>query len=74
MNSNQHPVQQPPRKDKKSLVPKVVSLKAYEVYRHLYDGQEALITGDCRGGFSFGNFSLRAVPKRGERTADMENL
>jgi len=29
-----------------------VTLRAYEVYQYLYGAQEALITGDCRGGFS----------------------
>lgn len=32
-------------------VPQVVTLRAYEVYRKLYGEQEALVTGDCRGGF-----------------------
>lgn len=31
-----------------------VTLRAYEVYVHIYNPQEALITGDCRGGFSAG--------------------
>jgi len=29
-------------------------MKAYDVYKHLHGEQEALITGDCRGGFSTG--------------------
>ena len=30
---------------------KVVTLRAYEVYCHLYGQQEAVVTGGCRGGF-----------------------
>lgn len=30
---------------------KEVALRAYEVYRHLYGEQEALINDGCRGGF-----------------------
>jgi len=29
-------------------------MRAYEVYRHIYGEQPALMTGDCRGGFSAG--------------------
>jgi len=36
------------------VAPQVVTLRAYEVYRHVYGAQEALITGGCRGGFSVG--------------------
>lgn len=35
-------------------VPKLVSMKAYEVYCHIYGPQEAMVTGECRGGFSVG--------------------
>jgi hypothetical protein len=31
--------------------PKVVTMRAYEVYRHLYGEQQALVEGSCRGGF-----------------------
>ena len=31
-----------------------VTLKAYEVYCHVFAPQEDLITGNCRGGFSTG--------------------
>lgn len=31
-----------------------VTLRAYEVYKHCYGEQEALITGSCRGGFGVG--------------------
>jgi len=34
--------------------PQVVTLKAYEVYCHLYGPQEAIVTGECRGGFGAG--------------------
>ena len=29
-----------------------ITLMAYEVYSHVFAPQEALITGNCRGGFS----------------------
>lgn len=35
-------------------LPQVVTLRAYEVYRHVHGAQEAMITGGCRGGFSAG--------------------
>ena len=31
-----------------------VYMAAYEVYCHVFSPQEALITGDCRGGFGAG--------------------
>lgn len=36
------------------FVPTAVTLAAYEVYRHVYGPQPAMITGGCRGGFSAG--------------------
>lgn len=50
-----HPVQTPGRRDgKHALLPKVVTMRAYEVYSHVYSPQEAMVTGGCRGGFSTG--------------------
>lgn len=34
--------------------PQAVTLRAYDVYRHVYGAQEAMITGGCRGGFGIG--------------------
>lgn len=34
--------------------PVPVTMRAYEVYCHLYGEQEAIVTGDCRGGFGTG--------------------
>jgi hypothetical protein len=34
--------------------PQTVTMRAYEVYSHVYGPQEALITGWCRGGFGIG--------------------
>jgi hypothetical protein len=31
-----------------------VTLRAYEVYKHVHGPQEAMITDGCRGGFSAG--------------------
>lgn len=46
-----HPIQsnRPPKR-----LPKVVTLRAYEVYRVVFSEQEALVTGGCRGGFGVG--------------------
>lgn len=38
----------------RAVAPQVVTLRAYEVYKHCHGEQEALITGECRGGFSDG--------------------
>lgn len=45
-----HPVQVR-RERVDAVVPKVVTMRAYEVYCRLYGPQEALVTGSCRGGF-----------------------
>jgi hypothetical protein len=44
VQANRHPYQQ-------ARVSINVTLKAYEVYKALFREQEALITGNCRGGF-----------------------
>jgi hypothetical protein len=47
--------------------PQAVTMRAYEVYRHVYGEQEALITGWCRGGFGVGELIAflyaRSFPK-----------
>jgi hypothetical protein len=48
-----HPVQTANR-NKSGKLSSAVTLKAYEVYCHLYGEQKALVTGGCRGGFSTG--------------------
>jgi hypothetical protein len=35
-------------------VPTTVTMRAYEVYCHIWGPQKALTTGDCRGGFAMG--------------------
>lgn len=35
-------------------VPTVVTMRAYEVYCHVYGPQPAMVTGGCRGGFGAG--------------------
>ncbi len=47
-----HPVQ--PSAQSGCHAPQVVTMRAYEVYCHIYRPQEALVTGWCRGGFSAG--------------------
>lgn len=37
-----------------SQAPVCVTMRAYEVYSAVYGPQEALITGNCRGGFGAG--------------------
>lgn len=51
-----HPVQRSRRlrQNDPGQAPQVVTLAAYEVYRHVYGPQEAMITGGCRGGFGTG--------------------
>lgn len=54
-NDQMHPVQ---RKELPRHVParitSAVTLKAYEVYKHCFGEQRAMIEGHCRGGFSTG--------------------
>jgi hypothetical protein len=47
-----HPVQTVDHRGGKA--PKVVTMRAYEVYTALYGAQEAMVTGHCRGGFGTG--------------------
>jgi hypothetical protein len=47
-----HPVQTVDHKGGK--ISDKVTLRAYEVYKHRYGEQKALITGGCRGGFGTG--------------------
>jgi predicted signal transduction protein with EAL and GGDEF domain len=46
-----HPVQNHHKPHQKNVVPKVLSMRAYEVYCHIYGKQEAMVTDGCRGGF-----------------------
>ena len=46
-----HPVQVNRRSGLTARCPVVVTMRAYEVYCHLYSPQEALVTEGCRGGF-----------------------
>lgn len=50
-NIETHPVQVKRSHHLTPRCPKTVTLKAYEVYKHLYGEQQALIEGECRGGF-----------------------
>lgn len=79
-----HPVQNNRRVHEASAAPQVVTLRAYEVYRHVHGEQQALITGGCRGGFSAGeliaflyarSFPKEEWSKRTEQTfRGMKNL
>jgi len=59
-----HPVQ---ARHTPSRIPKAVALRAYEVYAEVFAPQEAMITGECRGGFSGGELIAflyaRSFPK-----------
>lgn len=46
-----HPVQVHFRPHARAACPTTVTLRAYEVYSHVYHPQPAMVTGDCRGGF-----------------------
>jgi len=48
-----HPVQNN-RYTGKGQCPQVVTMAAYEVYSSIFGPQEAMITGECRGGFGAG--------------------
>lgn len=52
MSDLRKPVQTVDRKGGK--IAKAVYMRAYEVYCHVYGPQVAMVTGDCRGGFSTG--------------------
>lgn len=62
-----HPVQAPERVIGGAASPKVVTMAAYEVYCEIHGPQEAMITGNCRGGFSAGELIAflyaRSFPK-----------
>ena len=44
-----HPIQT--RDHRNAKISSDVTLRAYEVYSHLYGPQKAMITAGCRGGF-----------------------
>lgn len=79
-----HPVQTHQSKYRDAKCPQLVTMRAYEVYCHVYAPQEAMVTGGCRGGFSTGELIAflyaHSFPKEQWRTrADeafrgMENL
>lgn len=64
---NTHPVQNHQHRRGPARAPVVVTMAAYEVYCHVYAPQEAMVTGECRGGFSTGELVAflyaRSFPK-----------
>lgn len=62
-----HPVQTPQMRREQAWAPKIVTMAAYEVYSHVYAPQAAMVTGDCRHGFSTGELIAflyaRSFPK-----------
>jgi len=74
-----HPVQRSRCLDReRSVCPQVVTMKAYEVYCSINSPQEALITGDCRGGFGIGELIAllyaRSFPEKEWKTRFHEAL
>jgi hypothetical protein len=65
MSDEFHPVQLGDLLDRR--LPKVVTLRAYEVYEAVYGPQPAIIEGSCRGGFGIGEIVAflyaRSFPK-----------
>lgn len=49
-----HPVQVSRNYGLQARCSTLVTMRAYEVYCHVYAPQEAMVTGDCRGGFGAG--------------------
>lgn len=49
-----HPVQTHHHPHHGARCPKVVTMRAYEVYCEVFGSQEAMVTGGCRGGFGAG--------------------
>lgn len=82
--SELHPLQSHHQPSKQSKITSLVTLRAYEVYCHLYGPQEALVSGWCRGGFSKGeliaflyarSFPINEWNKRAEEAFNgMENI
>ena len=54
MEIKTHPVQTYQGRNRSGRCPQVVTLRAYEVYKHVYGEQKAIIEGNCRGGFGTG--------------------
>lgn len=80
-----HPVQMPRiLHQRRSRVPKVVTMAAYEVHCHVFTAQLALVTGECRGGFGINELTAflyaRSFPRSewrmrvDEALKGMENL
>lgn len=49
-----HPVQTRAAIHRSAQCPQIVTRRAYEVYSEVYGKQEAMMTGNCRGGFGAG--------------------
>lgn len=62
-----HPVQVHFRPHQNAVAPTTTTMRAYEVYCHLFGEQAAMVTGDCRGGFGAGELIAflyaRSFPK-----------
>lgn len=79
-----HPVQICNNGKRRGRVDELVTLRAYEVYRHVHAPQPAMVTDECRGGFSSGELLAflyaRSFPKEewrmrvDEAMRGMENL
>jgi hypothetical protein len=54
LNVPSHPVQVQRIIHQSARCTKTVTLRAYEVYCEIFRPQDALVTGNCRGGFGVG--------------------
>lgn len=70
-----HPVQTNFRGNSGRLA-QTVTMRAYEVYCHIYGKPEAMVTGGCRGGFGVGELIAflyaHSFPKEEWRTRSNE--
>ena len=74
-----HPVQKSRKyPSERTYAPQCVTMRAYEVYKHIYGEQEALVTGGCRGGFGLGELAAflyaRSFPRDEWRSRFSEGL
>jgi hypothetical protein len=62
-----HPVQTNQVIHRSARCTQLVTMRAYEVYCELFGAQEAMVTGNCRGGFGVGELIAflyaRSFPK-----------
>lgn len=77
MDIETHPVQKSSSREN-AVIPKAVTMRAYEVYCHLFGPQKAMVEGWCRGGFGIGELTAflyaRSFPREEWKTRVDEAL